>query len=288
MIEIDSKRWANVISAGLGASLDCVRASRNIQVTIFKVGPFRIAYPDFPVGAFSYTKEDIELIFEICRMKGVAIVRLHSQTKLNSPQADYLQSLKTVQILDLQAWNESSLKKPRRTKSRAVRSEVDIVQSSGVDGKRLYELYVGTINRNSGRFRYTRKYFDEIADVGCFVAVFEGKIIGFVCLGISGYRACYLHGGYDPVAKSLYPSDLLFRTMILEARNSGAKVLDFLPSPAGQSSLDRYKMAWGAVQRPFFVMDFHLEPVRAKAFSYLRSAVDKLPKFLRDLSLPRI
>lgn len=283
MIELNSDRWSNILTAGFGARVISVGTSRIILVTIFRAGPFRVAYPDFPVGAFNYGQEDLDTILDICQTERVDVVRVHVQTQPAGLRADAVQSLGTIQIVNLQDWEENAQEKSRRTRNRIARSEVKITKSRRFDGERLYELYVGTITRNAGRTRYTRAYFDEIAETGCLIAKAEDRIIGFVCLGIHEGRACYLHGGYDSQARYLYPSDLLFRAMILEARNAGARVFDFLPSPADQHTLNRYKIAWGGVQSSFVVIDTHLNPIRAKAFHYLRSVMDRLPKVVLDL-----
>ena len=59
-----------------------------------------------------------------------------------------------------------------------------------------------------------------IAAEAAIVAVLDGSICGFVCSGIRGARACYMHGAHLPEARAHYPSDQLFLAMLRAARSA--------------------------------------------------------------------
>lgn len=280
MIDLAGPRWAHALSAGLGARMLAVDAGRHVSVAVFRAGPFRVAYPDFPVGADSYAPDRLAALLEACEAERVDVVRLHVQKipAWRGPMTTY--AMGTARIVDLAAWNDSAGEKARRTRNRAARSAVRIIESTAADGDRLHELYLGTVERHAGRVRYTRAYFREIAALGCPVAVLDGRLVGFVCSGTVDGVAYYLHGGQDPQARSAYPSDLLFRHMILEARDAGARSFDFLPSPPGQPSLQQYKLAWGGEPGAAFAVDLALRPLRARALRLARTAADALPPSL--------
>lgn len=286
MITLNSMLWADILSLGMGARTIHVDGSRPILIATFRVGPFSIAYPDFPVGAADYGREESELIFAACKNARVDMVRLHVHDIPPHLKPSSIHPLGTVQIDDLQTWEEQASKKARRTKNRIARSPIAVECSRLSDADRLYELYARTIKRNAGTIRYSRSYFAALAETGCLVAKSDDTIVGFVCYGILEKRACYLHGGHSPEVRSLYPSDILFRQMILDAKANGASIFDFLPSPGRQEGLQRYKAAWGGTEHQFFALDFHLNPVKARLFKYMKSAIDLIPQAMAERLTP--
>ncbi|KRB10958.1 hypothetical protein ASD86_00430 [Lysobacter sp. Root690] len=127
---------------------------------------------------------------------------------------------------------------------------------------------MSTLHRHSGVARYSQEYFEAIAPHAALVAVLDAEICGFVCTGFQGSRACYMHGAHLPQARSHYPSDQLFLSMLRAARDAGFRSFDFLPSPSGQGSLAAYKRAWGGNDIGLVVSDLALNSVRARGFSW--------------------
>jgi lipid II:glycine glycyltransferase (peptidoglycan interpeptide bridge formation enzyme) len=123
-------------------------------------------------------------------------------------------------------------------------------------------------------------YFSEVAALGCSVARVGDEIVGFVCGAVRGTHAYYLHGAQNPSAREHHPSDLLFRHMIAQARDAGGTRFDFLPSPAAQPSLVRYKVAWGGEIVRTHAFDVALRPLRARAFRIARAVAERLPMSL--------
>src|SRR5690606_23645969 len=124
-----------------------------------------------------------------------------------------------------------------------------------------------TVLRHGGAIRYRREYFREFARTGSgLVAKAGGRIAGFVCMAMSGSRACYLHGAHDVALRSYYPSDQLFLAMIRKCREVGAKTFDFLPSPPEQHSLQSYKESWGGEEAKAYSTDVIVRPVVARTF----------------------
>jgi len=264
---LDSAEWSDVLHRGLGASSRTLetRVARTL-ISVFGAGPFKVAYPDFPVGAQAYPRDVQAAIVEACQELGVDVVRFHSRERLGHPKALAERQLGTSVITDLQSWSEAHFDKARRARNRAGRSPLVIGPALAEDGARLHRLYMGTVGRHGGSVRYGADYFKAIAPFATLVAKHEGAIRAFVCFAALHGCAYYLHGAIDPDSKALYPSDQLFREMIGSSSASGATQLDFLPSPPRQASLVRYKESWGAVSAPFVVTDVAIHPFRAMAF----------------------
>lgn len=278
MFDLNSAEWRGTLCRGLRAEnvlIQCV--ARNVVLSIFQAGPFRLAYPDFPTGVKRYSCDELGAIIAASRTGGVDVLRVHSREMLSTTDQHVRQSIGTMLIPALSDWDESKFEKARRTRNRAVTTPIEISAMDTGDEARLYDLYFDTIARSSGSARYNQSYFASLPRETVRIARFEGKVVGFVCFGHRGSSAYYLHGAYSQRARAHHPSDLLFLTMLRAARDAGASELDFLPSPSAQPQLERYKRAWGAQPAGFFVSDFPLRPFRARAFSTIRTIADRLP-----------
>lgn len=267
-IDLDSDEWAGILGAGFGAaSIKVADGSRTSRITIFRAGPFRVAYPEFPVGAAIYSSDLIVAIVQAARQHGVDMLRFHASHSLQSGGPVAVVNVGTHVIPDLQAWDVTKIEKARRTRNRASRSPLTIEKANVGDAAEMYSLYLQTLSRHGGGKRYSLPYFLALAGSNSsLVARLDGRVCAFVSFAFQGTRACYLHGAHDPSARPHYASDRLFYEMISSAKGYGANVFDFLPSPADQPSLAQYKRAWGAVPAPFVVSDIAVRTLRAGIF----------------------
>ncbi len=263
MIDLQSTIWADALREGLGATHHQQTSAG--AITCFKAGPFRLAYPDFFSGSPGPVDEQaLQQYLQAASQLKADLVRVQTPQLLASspPLASHRQT--SCVISSLQDWDERSLDKARRTGNREKRSPLQLRPGTAEDGRYLHELYLATIRRHGGAARYSRQYFEHIAPHAATVAELDGRVCGFVCTGIRNNTAYYMHGAHAVEARKHYVSDLLFLSMIRQARAAGMTSLDFLPSPANQPSLLTYKMLWGATPRSFNAYDFALKPLRAR------------------------
>lgn len=263
MIDLQSSVWADALCEGLSA----VHHQQTIAgaITCFKAGPFRLAYPDFFSGSPGPVDEQaLQQYLQTASQLKADLVRVQTPQLLASSRPLASHSQTSCVISSLQDWDERSLDKARRTGNREKRSPLQLRPGTVEDGRCLHELYLATIRRHGGAARYGRQYFEHIAPHAATVAELDGRVCGFVCTGIRNHTAYYMHGAHAVEARKHYVSDLLFLSMIRQARAAGMTSFDFLPSPANQPSLLAYKMLWGAAPRSFNAYDFALKPLRAR------------------------
>lgn len=276
-VHLASDAWIRVLEDGFGADVGRVRD--DCVVALFKAGPFRIAYADFPAGAINYPGERLEEIVRWARRRRATLVRLVSREPVQTMLPKRVVPQTSHVIEDLQDWSEGRFEKARRAANRSRRSPLEIAGLRESDADQAYELYRDTVLRHGGSVRYRRAYFRELARTGSgLVARDQGRLAGFVCMARIGDRACYLHGAHDAAMRSLYPSDQLFLAMIRKCRDEGATALDFLPSPPSQQSLKQYKAAWGAVEVPANSTDIVISRMGATMFYALLGTADTLAR----------
>ena len=288
IFELDSPTWCEMLQVGLGTMVVPVGVGGGVSrlLVVFRVGPFRFGYADFPVGRSSYDRAELDALLSAARIARVDVLRLHSREPLPWEGRMRVQQVGTCIIPDLQRWQVQAYEKARRTRNRALKSSLRIEPATPRDAARIDALYRNTVDRHHGGARYHESYFRAIAAHTILVARLDTKICAFVSFARCGNVAFYLHGGYDPLAKAQYPSDLLFYTMLVHARAAGAESFDFLPSPPGQDSLLRYKEGWGGRPAPFLVSDIPLSLWRSKAIDFTRKLSNALPRQLISRLLP--
>ncbi|MGJ7901091.1 GNAT family N-acetyltransferase [Lysobacter sp. 1R34A] len=284
MIDLDSDHWTDALRDGLDAQIRRLPGQKGGSVACFRAGPFRVAYPDFLVGAQDISAEALAARIDAARGLRADLMRIQAERVCEDARVFARHYLGSIVIPALDEWNERGWEKARRAANRLARSELEIRPGRRGDGVHLHRLYLSTLHRHSGAARYTEAYFESIAPHAALVAVLNGTISGFVCTGFRGKRACYMHGAHLPEARGHYPSDQLFLAMLRCARDAGMSSFDFLPSPAGQGSLVAYKRAWGGSDAPLVVSDLALNPVRARAFAAALRLSNKLGSIRRGFT----
>lgn len=273
-LSLDSPAWASILSVGLGAKVEIVAAEgRPVLLALLSAGPFRVLYPDFPVGAEGYSLAQCQAIVRHGRAMGADLVRFHSRTRLPLPCREVARQNSPL-VADLASWMAYPPKRARHARNRDSRSELQIESGVEEDSDDLYRLYIQTVARHHGNARYGRRYFREISRPATLVARLDGKLCGFVAYARLGDRGYYLHAAHDPATREHQSSDQLVLAMLSRGADAGLRSFDFLPSPAGQPGLERYKATWGGEPRDFIVSDIPLNPVRAGLFKAAKWVVD--------------
>jgi len=257
-----SPEWFSVLDYGFGARSLVMPSTPPIAFTIFKGGPFRLAYTNFPVGAvtaeeMSLTKSDDTIQF--LRMHGVHIfnfVTSHLTDRISQSEVIYLPE--TI-IENLMEWEESRLPSDVRYEVRRSRREGLRVREAGVeDAENLYLLYKDTISRHGGNIRYTLKYFQALVALAehdhhldCRVGLppDQDTPCAFIIVVYDGDTAYYLHGGYDAHYARLRSGYGLISLAIAKARDSGCRAFNLMASPADQPALVKFKEKWGGITR---------------------------------------
>lgn len=256
-----TRPWQSALEKGLDASslyLEIDQFSARICVTVFSIGPFKIAYLGFPVGG---TMEGLSVVDSTVRelknsLSGkLTCLRIAQSAVLNSTQLPFrfVETPETA-IMDLQTWDISQTSKNiQRDVKKAIKNNVAIAKcDSPEDAQKIYALYKDTIARAGGSLRYTEQYFSELVWLSLSTdkllvakAVADGKFVGFNIAGVHCGSAYYLHGGIDYNSRAVRPASLLMKNAIEWAQSRSASLFNFMSSPPQQRSLIEYKEKWG-------------------------------------------
>ncbi|MCA9972964.1 MAG: GNAT family N-acetyltransferase [Anaerolineales bacterium] len=277
--------WQSLLKRSLRASPLFVMQSDGaaaFAVTVFSAGPFRVGYVGFPVGGMLHgaplTAAQLAELRPLLRRQGIDRLRLVISPLAFGEALPYpAVALPETAVTNLPAWDLNQLSSSiRRNVNKARRSGVQL-QDAGLPmhGERLFTLYRQTIARHGGSVRYSAAYFRELASLAgqearlrCLLAAVDDQIVSFVCVGLDGATAYYLHGATDMAYQHLRPADLLFAAAITWARDEGMAVYNMLASPADQPSLVRYKEKWGGETAPQQTYDLPVRGGRAALFTW--------------------
>ena len=249
-----------ILRESLGAKILELNAEEQspFLVPIFSKGPFRVLYPGFPVGDIPPGYCTLLSTRNFPRGEGgpIHMVRIWQSQLLQTCRftSGTTNILHETVIEDLQAWAPDRLPGSiHRNLKRARKSGLQLEPPSTSDSTSMFRLYESTVTRRGGALRYNQKYFHSLAaqsrhndSLDPLVArTPDGRIAGMIVTAYHNGRAFYLHGGLDESCQSLRPSDLLMSTAILRAKAAGMQSFSFLPSPADQPGLIRFKEKWG-------------------------------------------
>lgn len=274
MIDLSGDTWRLALEKGLGAEVVDLEGLGVLghRLVIFRRGPWKVGYADFVAGNPDLDEGYLQVVSQAAARGRVDVLRFQSSMPAAGSPHHARFPLPSSLITTLQNWDERKLEKPRRTANRIVNSEVTIRRADRSDGAVIHEIYLGTLRRHGGAARYTLDYFTLIAEESCWIASVGDEVLGFVAVGAAGGRGLYLHGGHRDSARKHYPSDLLFLTMLREAKAAGLACFDFLASPPKQRNLLHYKQAWGGEARDVIVSDLPLS-VAGHTFSIAYAAI---------------
>jgi len=241
-------------------------------ISIFRAGPFRVAYLGFPVGAFLGGVADYAGLVSNWQMPSgtplpvcirIPVSSLAPDPKLTFPATRTPETA----IADLRSWNlQSASKNVGRDVRKAERAGLECTRAlSDEDAAAVYRLYASTITRNRGSMRYTPAYFEQLVRLSArheklrvLVARRDGQPVAFNASALDGLHGSYLHGGMDRAARDQRPGAFLMNEAIRWVRDSGGESFNFLSSPADQPSLVQYKEKWGGTTRDHFTYTVRL------------------------------
>jgi len=257
--------WQRVLTAAFAARpVYCWHLARQqgAVVTLFRRGPFRVAYLGFPVISEHVDRAWIEAVVAALRAPRspirVDLVRVPASAFVVEERLAMAAALTPeTAIENLSAWSPHANPKLERDlrKARHSRLEVDARPGTAAAAS-LYALYRETIRRRGGRLRYNLAYFRELLALSgesprlrCFVARLDGAIVGFAAAALDGATACYLHAATDTHHRHLGVSDRLLEEIVEWALESGAVRCNLMSSPPASQSLVRFKEKWGGSTR---------------------------------------
>ena len=253
-----SSTWFSVLEGGFGARTFKTSFDLSLSFTVFRVGPFSLAYINFPIG-LTDVRESYELgkndILQILREKNIHILNF-STPYINTPFNRYrIRSLPETSIENLENWEESRLAADVRYElRRSQREGLRVREVDDRDYKHLHKIYKSTVTRHKGQVRYTSDYFSALVRISkennnldCKIGFFsdEDRPCAFIIVAHDGDTAYYLHGGYEEQYAHLRPGYKLISLAIAHARDSGCKKFNFMASPEDQPSLVKFKEKWG-------------------------------------------
>ena len=261
-----SKAWQTLLNESFGSTTayawDRQRNSGG-AMTLFRAGPFHVAYTGFPVGAFIGDAPSASSVVDSWRSQSAvarpACVRI-PVSSLDTVTRFELPATLTPEtaISDLPAWRLARTSANiRRDIKKADRSGLNIVEASdSQDAGAIFELYRATVERNRGSTRYPKSYFERLVRfsqiderVRVLVARRDHRIAAFNVAALDNGTGYYLHGGMNPSARDFRPSAKLMFEAILWAQRSDCDAFNLLSSPPDQPTLVRYKEKWGAETR---------------------------------------
>ncbi len=262
--------WFSILKAGFNIDILSITINEDInyRVPVFHKGPFRIAYPGFPIGAMPENC-DTTLIADILKNKNRSfdLLRLWCSGLASCGESTHKPSslIPETVIYDLTCWSEGVLPAAvRRNLRKAKKSGLHIRPASIEDVKVVYSLYLDMIKKRKGNMRYNMNYFHELISVAqgsshLFVDVAEtstGRVVSMIVTASHGGDAYYLHGATDFGYTNLRPADILMFKAISAAHDRGDNAFSFLPSPRKQDGLIRFKEKWGGKTQITPVYDY--------------------------------
>ena len=261
-----STAWQNMLNDSFSArtvyAWDETRAS-GAAFTLFRAGPFNVAYQGFPLGSVLGEALDYQALIDTWRGDpGLRVpvclrIPVSAFAPTEPPRCSFVETPETA-IASLQDWEiRDASNNIRRDLKKARNSGLEFLESAGPDlADSVYALYRDTIRRHKGSLRYSRAYFNNLLRLSqaepklrVSVALDAGDVVAFNVAAIDGSGSYYLHGGINPEANAKRPGAPLMSAAIHWARDAGCESFNFMSSPADQPSLVQYKEKWGGETR---------------------------------------
>jgi len=280
--------WFSIIHDGLGATINdnqCISQG----IPIFRKGPFRIAYPGFPIGDIpSSIKKSLSCNpHQNSVSEKWELLRLWQSVLVNQCQTYQKHSgrIPETAIHDLQNWNISQLSSSiRRNIKKADRSNVRIDEANENDAPYIYKLYKEMIKTHKGKMRYSLPYFNALVKVSrnnpnLMVKIAHSTKGDIISMLVSAYHkgnAYYLHGATNPHYLNMRPADTLMFDTLQSAKQKNIRSFSFLPSPIGQDGLIRFKEKWGGTTSMTPVFDLFQSTPRSKFLGLSLKAINFL------------
>ncbi len=264
-------------------------------ITLFKAGPFKIGYLEFPVtdiAEFSLNNDNITALKQSIPIPiDILYLPISAFTNATALDLNYVITSETA-ITDLPNWQLSQLpKKLRRDIKKANNSNLEVIDASTPDhGNICYQLYQQTIQRHNGNLRYTLDYFQAIMQLSqtqpklrCLLAYLNGEIAGFLIVALHYQTAYYLHGAINFELKRYGISDKLLYEAILWAQSQQMKHFNFMASPPSQTSLIRYKEKWGGMTKTQKNYELNIRPLHSQGFKISKRLYYYFSKYFREI-----
>lgn len=256
-----SPEWFTVLQQGFGVHKIIVSSEEvPVAFAIFRVGPFRLAYANFPIGLVTIEELNTTIksdTIQLLRERGIHILNFTTRYEITSCSKIENISLPETVIENLVNWEESRLPSDMRYKLRRSKREgLRIRKAHTGDYKSLHKIYIDTVDRHQGQVRYSLKYFQALTtlaedneNLDCRVALAadSDNPCGFIVVAHDGEIAYYLHGGYDLRYARLRSGYGLMSLAIAYARDKGCKTFNLMASPVDQPDLVKFKEKWGGV-----------------------------------------
>jgi Acetyltransferase (GNAT) domain len=257
--------WHNLLHNAFGAISFYVVSNdeeRSFALQVFRVGPFKAGYINFPIGGTLGGQLPEPACIELLtrRLAGrVQLLNLVCPAFLPE-EAGYPGTpviVPETAITDLASYALCDHKKIRRDLKRAQQFGIQIRENADSSyAQSLYALYQDTVARHRGRLRYSLRYFQELVRLAeqtawlhVFTAHLDSRIIGFLVLLLHNRGAYYLHGAIDRDYAKYGVSDVLIAHAIAVSQQQGAGSFNLMASPVDQPKLLKYKEKWGATTR---------------------------------------
>ena len=234
-------------------------------LTVFKKGPLTVGYLGFPI--YSQTESENEPYSVDRMLNAIALMKekphllrlpvsAFSNIHLNIKKYFVENTIESC-ITDLCEWNDLKTSTRRRDLRYAQKRLIgkNITPDYNISSDEAFNIYNEAIKRNSGKLRYSKKYFESLTNKTnapwvSFFSMREEKHIKSLTITVRhADTVYYLHGGGTPEALRAGASDLAMSIAITDAKNKGAKRFNFLSSPEKQPGLIRFKEKWGGESR---------------------------------------
>lgn len=284
---IYSSGWINLLKQAFNADTYYL-IGKNDDIgnclSIFRKGPFRIGYINFPIGICSdrnfFNRKSVELI-------GYHNITHVINCPVSSMYEGYIESgdlsaitHETV-IRDLQEWDLSKAhQSTRRSVKRSSHSNLEFIFIKRRDyAERIYQLYFETIKHHGGVLRYNRSYFEELIDLSRTTETLRltglrdnNCLVAFLAVALHEDVAFYLHGSHDRDYNDSRPMHYLFNESINYCRHYGIDSYNFMSSPSEQSGLITFKERWGGDTNDHQLISYHTKPIYGLAYNAARKA----------------
>jgi len=277
-----SATWKQILKQSFGAeSIDYIVAEEKLIISKFKKSLLTIAYPNFPIGiksleAAKIMTSDLSFLKKV-NVSAQRLIIQHEDFDEGKSIPAQIKKQPMSLIQDLQGWSIDNLTSSiRRNIRKSKKNKIEIRAISNIhEADSIFNLYVQTVKRHSGKVRYNREYFIQLvnailceSDITGYVALHgNGELIGYMISAYQNEVAYYLHGGIDYKYQKYRVMDALFAQSIVTAKDLGLLNFNFLTSPPNQPDLVRYKEKWGAKTQIIHTVTFTKSKLANKLLS---------------------
>jgi hypothetical protein len=285
-----SKEWSDIVCHTLKAEMFFLARSEPdilYTVSVFKKGPFKIGYINFPFGISDDQNLNPQLLKDIFHRQQliIHILIVNTRKKLVTFEEFYKTQLPETSILNFQKHSPDKLKNLKISLRRGHNRGAIIKKAENNERYRqVFMLYQNTLILRGGLQKYSAEYFGKLMQLeenqgATFLAFVENDLVGFLSIVLHQKKAFALHSSYNRQYNRYCVVDMLMEAAVAFAKKQNCTEFNMGASPANQPSLVEFKEKWGGQTSPLYNYEIPLHPIMAPLFKCIRYLVTLANKY---------